>query len=187
MRMHPLLVSVALAALFCGTTVQAFDGPGLDETDMPELAQAAPAPAMPVGPQAGGPAASPARPFSPQKMCQDQVARRIGNRAYLKARLNLKPDQMDAWNAFEKAADATAAKDKVRCASLPIEVTTPPSFTERLNMHEAMMKDRLASIESIKPSLLALYATLTPEQKEIMDRPPMGRPMMSGPHGRKPG
>ncbi len=37
------------------------------------------------------------------------------------------------------------------------------------------MKSRLESVESVKPTLLALYDKLTPEQKEILDRPMMGR------------
>ena len=37
-----------------------------------------------------------------------------------------------------------------------------------------MMKTRLESLEAVKPSLMALYAALTPEQKAILDRPMMG-------------
>jgi hypothetical protein len=87
--------------------------------EMIELAQAAPPAATAAG-----------RTFSPKSMCQDMLARRIGNRAYIKARLELKPEQMTAWNAFEKASD-----------------------------------------EAVKPTLTALYAVLTPEQKAILDRP----------------
>ena len=36
-----------------------------------------------------------------------------------------------------------------------------------------MMKTRLESLEAVKPSLMALYAKLTPEQKAILDRPKM--------------
>ncbi len=38
-----------------------------------------------------------------------------------------------------------------------------------------MMRTRLESLQSVKPSLMALYATLTPEQKAILDRPMGGR------------
>ena len=56
------------------------------------------------------------RSFSPKAACIDMVARRIGDRAYIKARLELKPEQMTAWNAFEKAADEASAKSMARCA-----------------------------------------------------------------------
>ena len=112
-------------------------------------------------------------------MCFERNARKVGARAYLKSRLDLKPEQMTAWNAFEKAADDATAKDKARCATLPVDVKTIPNFNERMNMREAMMKSRLESLEAVKPSLTALYAALTPEQQALFDRP-----MMGGPHRR---
>jgi len=111
------------------------------------------------------------RNVSPKSMCEEHIARRIGNRAYLKSRLDLKAEQVIAWNTFEKAADEASAKEKARCASLPAEMKTPPSFADRFNQREERMKTRLESLQSVKPSLMALYATLTPEQKAILDRP----------------
>ena len=124
------------------------------------------------GPMGQGPMGGMAMPaFSPKDMCTEQVARRIGNRAYLKARLDLKPEQMTLWNNFEKAADEASARDKARCAALPAEVKTSPTYMERMTMREDMMKARLAALEAVKPSLQALYAALTPEQKAIFDKP----------------
>lgn len=136
------------------------------------------------GPMGQGPMGGMAMPaFSPKDMCTEQVARRIGNRAYLKARLDLKPEQMTLWNTFEKAADEASAKDKARCASLPAEIKTPPTYMERMTMREEMMKARLAALEAVKPSLQALYAALTPEQKAIFDKPMrMGMGGMHRPH-----
>ena len=136
------------------------------------------------GPMGQGPMSGMAMPaFSPKDMCTEQVARRIGNRAYLKARLDLKPEQMTLWNNFEKAADEASAKDKARCASLPAEIKTPPSYMERMTMREEMMKARLAALEAVKPSLQALYTALTPEQKAIFDKPMrMGMGGMHRPH-----
>lgn len=141
---------------------------------------------MGQGPMGQGPMGGMAMPaFSPKDMCAEQVARRIGNRAYLKARLDLKPEQMTLWNNFEKAADEASAKDKARCASLPTEIKTPPSYIERMTMREEMMKARLAALEAVKPSLQALYAALTPEQKAIFDKPMrMGMGGMQHHHGR---
>ncbi len=148
----------------------------------PQLAQAAPPAATP--PAAGGGSDRPAdrpmermmhdmRAFSPKDMCIEHVARRIGNRAYLKARLDLKPEQVPLWNSFEKAADEASAKDKARCASLPTELKTPPNFMDRMTMREGFMKSRLETLETVKPSLQALYASLTSEQKAILDKPMM--------------
>ncbi|MCF8531880.1 MAG: Spy/CpxP family protein refolding chaperone [Reyranella sp.] len=127
--------------------------------DMLEIAQAAP------------PAAAAGRTFSPKSMCQDMLARRIGNRAYIKARLELKPEQMTAWNAFEKASDEANTKSNARCAALPAEMKDRPNYVDRLSMEEDAMKARVASIEAVKPTLVALYAVLTPEQKATLDKP----------------
>jgi LTXXQ motif family protein len=179
MAFRPLFLAVpaalvAAAGLAWMTSASAFNG-GFESG--PQVAQAAPPAAIP--PAAGGgatrPENRPERPaFSPQKMCIEKVARRIGNRAYLKARLDLKPDQMQAWSTFEKVADDVSAKDKARCASLPTEIKTRPDFAERFAMRESMMKQRSESLTAVKPSLLALYASLTPEQKQIVDGPVMG-------------
>ena len=84
------------------------------------------------------------RSFSPKAACIDMVARRIGDRAYVKARLELKPEQMTAWTAFEKAADEASAKSMARCQTLPAEMKERPGYVERLTMEEDMMKARIA-------------------------------------------
>src|ERR1700738_913114 len=103
-HMKLLAVSTAIAAVggFAWlTSAVAFDG-GFDSA--PQMAQAAPPAAIP--PAAGGGAARPMgeqRPaFNPRNMCLERMAHKVGNRAYLKARLDLKPEQMTAWNTFEK-------------------------------------------------------------------------------------
>ena len=173
-RMKFLAVSTAIVAagsLAWLTTASASNG-GFEAT--PQLAQAAPPAAAP--PAAGGSAAPkadrPARPaFNPRNMCMERTAQKVGMRAYLKTRLDLKPEQTTAWNAYEKAADDVTAKDKARCASLPTEMKEQPKFADRMNMRETRMKARSDSFAAVKPSLMALYAALTPEQQALFDRP----------------
>src|SRR6185436_19417969 len=178
MRVRRLFLAVptALVAVagFAWLTSAAASNGGFDKA--PQIAQAAPPAAPP--PAAGGgpaPAAGPERmTFSPKKFCEERVARRIGNRAYLKSKLDLKADQMPAWDAYQKAADDASAKEKAKCASFPTEVKTPPSMTDRLTRREEMMKTRLESLQAVKPTLTALYDKLSPEQKAVLDRPMMG-------------
>jgi hypothetical protein len=183
MRFRPFFLAVptalaAVAGLAWLTSAAAFNG-GFDGE--PLVAQATPPAATPPA-AGGGPAnAGPERmmrEFSPKTFCEERIARRIGSRAYLKARLDLKPEQMSAWDAFQKAADEASAKEKAKCAALPTEMKDPPSFPDRLNRRQEMMKSRLESIEAVKPTLLALYDKLSPEQKAVFDRP-----MMMGRHG----
>ena len=192
MRVRPLFLAVptalvAAAGLAWLTSAAASNG-GIDQA--PQVAQATPPAAAP--PAAGGPERGPGPErmmpkFSPKSFCEERVARRVGARAYLKEKLDLKPDQMSAWDAVQKAADAASTKEKGKCAALPTEMPkTPPSFADRLNRRDEMMKSRLESMETVKPTLLALYDKLTPEQKEVLDRPMMG-PRHGGPgrHGRR--
>ncbi len=187
MSFRPLLLGASAAVVLAAGL--AFAGPALAlDTDGPlQLAQAAP----PAPHAHGAPGATPGAPgadrmmrgermASPRAMCQDMVARRIGDRAYIKARLDLKPEQMAAWNAFEKAADEASSKSMARCATLPTEMKERPDYLQRLTMEEEAMKARIATIEAVKPSLTALYNTLTADQKAVFDRP---RGMMAGMRG----
>ncbi|MDI1285239.1 MAG: Spy/CpxP family protein refolding chaperone [Reyranella sp.] len=171
MSFRPLLLAIPTAFVLAAGLAFASPASALDSDfdDLLELAQAPPPVAAPAG-----------RTFSPKNMCLDQVARRIGNRAYIKARLELKPDQMTAWNAFEKASDEASTKAGARCATLPAEMKERPNYVDRLSMEEDAMKARVASIETVKPTLVALYGVLSPEQKAILDRP---RGLPTGGHG----
>ena len=138
----------------------------------PRLPRRPPSPRRPAAALIAGP--SICVTFRPRQLCEEHIARRAGNRAYLKERLDLKAEQISAWDTFQKAADEATAKEKAKCASLPTEMKTPPNFADRFNRREDMMKSRLETLEAVKPSLMALYAMLTPEQKAILDRPMMG-------------
>ena len=181
MRVRPLFLAfpaalAAVAGLACLTSAAASNG-GVD--GMPQFAQATPPAASP--PAAGGGPAAPGpeqvRPaFSPKKFCEERIARRIGARAYLKAKLDLKPDQVSTWDAFQKAADDQSAKDKAKCAALPTEMKEPPTFADRMSRREQGMKSRLESMEAVKPTLLALYDKLSPTRRR-------SRPADDGRHG----
>ena len=193
MSIRSLVLPTALvlaAGLAFTAPASAFD---FFEDDMIELAQATP-PAPPPPPAARGErtpgergAMRVERSVSPKAMCLDMVARRIGDRAYLKARLELKPNQMTAWNTFEKAADEASAKSMARCQTLPAEMKERPTYLERLTMEEDVMKARIATIEAVRPSLTALVAVLTPEQKALLDRPRPGLGHQRGPAMGHPG
>jgi LTXXQ motif family protein len=173
MSLRPLLLAapaVLAAGLFFGAPSSFALDAGLDD-DLLELAQATP-PTTPPAPGADRRAA-----FNPKAFCLDRVARRAGNRTYLKVKLDLKPEQMTAWDNFAKASDAADVKDTARCNALPTDMKERPNYVQQLTLEETYMKARVERIEAVKPSLVALYDTLSPEQKAVLDRP---RPMMMG-------
>ena len=175
MSFRPLILAVPATALFSLVAAAglAWMSPAaaLDSgSDDPlEMAQATPPAAPP--PAAGGQERRERAAFNPKAFCLDRVAHRAGARAYLKVRLELKPEQMTAWNAFSKAADDADAKETTRCNALPTDMKERPNFVDRLSREEDFMKARIERIEAVKPTLLAFYNTLSPEQKVVLDRP----------------
>ncbi|MBM3646546.1 MAG: hypothetical protein FJX11_02020 [Alphaproteobacteria bacterium] len=157
--------AAVIAGLMVAAPALALDG-AVGEDPL-ELAQAAPA--LPTTDRGR-------TTFNPQSICLDHVARRAGGRTYLRIRLDLKPEQMTAWSAFTKAADDADVKETARCKALPTELKERPGYIERLTMREAAMKAQLDRIEAVKPSLAALYGTLSAEQKTVLD----GARMMGG-------
>jgi hypothetical protein len=186
MSFRPFRLAVPLALVTAAGFSLAAPASALDgSADDPfELAQATPpAPPPPGPPGAGSDRRGDRAQFNPKSFCLDRVARRASNRAYIKVRLELKPEQMTAWNAFAKASDDADTKDITRCNALPNEMKERPNYVERLNMTEDFMKARIERIEAVKPTLLAFYNTLSPEQRAVLDRPrPMGG-MMGHRHG----
>jgi hypothetical protein len=175
MSFRPLMLAIPATALFSLVAAAglAWMSPAaaLDSgSDDPlEMAQATPPAAPP--PAAGGQERRERRAFNPKAFCLDRIAHRAGARAYLKVRLELKPEQMTAWNAFSKAADDADAKDTTRCNALPTDMKERPNFVDRLSREEDFMKARIERIEAVKPTLLDFYNTLSPEQKVVLDRP----------------
>lgn len=170
-----LSTALVTAASLAWTSLPASAADGGSD-DLLELAQTTPPTNPPPG--AGGPGGPDQRghhAMNPKAFCLDQIARRAGNRAYIRLRLDLKTDQMTAWNAFAKASDDADVKDVARCNALPTELKEKPTYVERLTMEENLMKARIERIDAVKPSLQALYDTLSPEQKAVLDSPrPMG-------------
>jgi hypothetical protein len=67
--------------------------------------------------------------------------------------------------------DDADVKETTRCNALPTDMKERPNFVDRLGREEDAMKARIERIEAVKPTLLAFYNTLSPEQKVVLDRP----------------
>jgi hypothetical protein len=108
--------------------------------------------------------------FSPQAHCLDDLARQAGFLGYLEARLNLGDAQVSLWQRLEEAAKSAAATQRKTCASLPASAETkPPTLPQRLKDEKQMLAARLAMVMAIQPPLVALYDSLSPEQRAILD------------------
>jgi hypothetical protein len=120
-----------------------------------------------------------------KSMCLDHFARSAGRLAYLEARLQLTADQQPLWEKWRQAVAGGAEKERNDClADLPAAGQRPTALDRDSHM-EKMMATKVATLEAARPSLEALYQSLTSEQKVAFDRP-MGGEHMGHHHHHKP-
>ena len=106
------------------------------------------------------------------RMCKDMVARQTGELAYLESKLALTPAQAPLYAHWKGVMLDIAQKHQGECAQMPTmhKSGTRPDMLEGMAMEEKMLKIRLADLQAERPTLSALYAALTPEQKSELDQ-----------------
>jgi hypothetical protein len=104
-----------------------------------------------------------------QERCTDRLARRAAMRAYAEVKLDLTAEQRPLWDKVQSLAQAEEQKERQLCASRKpnAEMTLP----ERMDRMQQVLSTRLEALQSAKPAVQALYQSLTPEQRAILDRP----------------
>lgn len=115
--------------------------------------------------------------MAPQKWCTEAFARRAGFLAYLGAKLELTPQQRPLWDTYQQAAVVAGASWRQVCLD---NSTTPQNgltVLERRDRMEKMLTARLDGMRATRPPLEALYQSLTPEQRALVDRAGGQRPM----------
>ena len=127
--------------------------------------------------------------------CDDRFAKQVGRLAYIQARLAITPSQQGAFERWKSVKTDIAKRQEAACASRTSSAgpqrdaanrPTPgerPSPTERMAKMEDRLKQRLADLSQERPALEALYASLTPEQKNALGRDRGGERGMRGHRG----
>lgn len=107
-----------------------------------------------------------------QSFCTDRTAREAGRLAYLESKLKPTAAQQAAWKKYSEAMTADATAREKECLSRPARDKNGvrPSIVERQAMMEKRLEARLASLKATTPALQSLYATLSDEQKAVLDR-----------------
>ena len=160
-----LLRSVAVAAVLAGAALPAFAQPASDGGRGP-------------------------RGMEPPRMtaaaCDERAAREAGRIAYLERRLSLTAEQRPLFARFADAARAAEDVRREACvAAVPASApATPPTIVERTERAQRMMQSEAQRLQALRPSLEALYAALTPEQRRLLDQPVRGGRPGRGEHGR---
>lgn len=124
------------------------------------------------------------------QFCKDMYARKVGELAFLEAKLTLTPNQEALFDHWKQASLDIANQHEGECSNH--EQHKPGerhSVVDRLNREETMLKRRLADLDAEKPSLTAFYDSMTPAQKQEFGRAAIhhrgrGMHMMIGMMGR---
>ena len=112
--------------------------------------------------------------FGSERFCKERFARKAGFLAYIGAKLDLNAEQQPLWDTYHRAMMDAAGKQRQSC----LENVLPPEMhltvLERRDRLQKMLQARLDRLQATRPSLEALYQSLAPEQRRLMDRPVMG-------------
>jgi len=139
------------------------------------------------------------------QLCRDLYAGKVGELAFLEAKLSLDAKQTPLFARWKEASLDIAKQHENDCAGRTRPDRTAlhgqrPSVVDRMSLEEDLLKKRLADIEAERPALTALYNALSPTQKEefsrgdirhmplhmmvgMMDHPGMRMMMRHGPMG----
>jgi hypothetical protein len=127
--------------------------------------------------QAGAPAtaidgAPDRRMRGPGEMCENLYARKAGEIAFLEAKLQLNTAQQPLFARWKDVSLDLAKRHESDCSAgiERLRAGQRPDIMELLGREEEMLKTRLADIQTVRPSLTALYASLTPAQKKDFAR-----------------
>jgi hypothetical protein len=116
-----------------------------------------------------------------QHMCTDQYAYRVGDMAYLEAKLSLTDSQRALFAQWKDTVLSSAKDRESECLARTARADHRPSFTDReARMHE-MLQARLAELDAEHPAVTALYNSLSADQKQAFDM--MGARRHGGEHG----
>lgn len=110
-----------------------------------------------------------------QQMCSDQYARHVGQVAYLEAKLSLSDAQRPLFASWKDSVLSSAKANESECLAMHHDFAHPPSVLDREAHLRDMLQHRLAELDAQRPAMTALYQSLTPDQKRIVDSMGRGR------------
>ncbi|HEY2032994.1 MAG TPA: Spy/CpxP family protein refolding chaperone [Rhizomicrobium sp.] len=135
---------------------------------------------------ADAPRAGMAGTFDPVEMhkqvCTDHFARDAGRVAYIEAKLSLTDSQRPLFDNWKQTVLDSAKSRESECLARrpPAAGDNGPSVLVRQARMAQRLQRRFAELTTEQPSLSALYASLSPEQKQVFDRPAGGHGLHGG-------
>jgi hypothetical protein len=109
---------------------------------------------------------------SPRERCEERIAHRAAMTAYTLTKLNLTAEQKPLWDKLNGVIQTATDRERQLCASLPsAEQRGQETILDRVNRREQFLSARLQALQQAKPALEALYQSLSPDQKAIINHP----------------
>ena len=109
--------------------------------------------------------------MTPEQICRERFARLSGYLAYLGAELDLKTEQQPLWDAYQHAMIDAAGKGRQVCTENMMTPGSDLTALERRDRLQRMLQARLDLLQATRQPLEALYQSLSPEQRRLVDRP----------------
>jgi len=125
--------------------------------------------ASPAGDRHDGDHARPDMAAWHQQMCTDRYARHVGDMAYLETKLTLNDSQQALFAQWKDSVLSNAKSHESECLAHTAHFDHAPSFIDRETRMHDMLQARLAEMDSERPTVTALYQSLSSEQKQVFD------------------
>ena len=109
--------------------------------------------------------------MTPEQICRERFARLSGHLAYLGAELDLNAQQQPLWDAYQRAMLDAAGKGRQVCVENMMSPGSNLTVLERRDRFQKMLEARLEFLRSTRQPLEAIYQSLSPEQRRLVDRP----------------
>jgi hypothetical protein len=107
----------------------------------------------------------------PASMCGRMTAHIEGRLAFLKAEINITPEQEALWKDYANAVRDNAKTMSGRCTSLMGDSgASEKSLPDRLDAQEQFVAARLDALRATNKVLKPLYQALSDEQKKLADQ-----------------
>jgi hypothetical protein len=104
-------------------------------------------------------------------MCGRMTSHIEGRLAFLKAELNITPQQESLWNDYASAVRDNAKSVATRCSSMmKQDDASKQSLLDRLDAQEQFVAARLDALRAVSKALKPLYGALSEEQKQLADQ-----------------
>ena len=109
--------------------------------------------------------------MEPKQICTEHYAREAGFLAYLGVKLDLTAQQQPLWDKYHQAMLDSFGKIRDACVANKSSPRWGLTALERRDRMERSLAAKLDALRVTRPALEALYQSLPPEQREVLDHP----------------